>query len=235
MIPELGHFALILALCLATLLTVVPMAGAVRGNTLWMQLCRPLSTGIWVFMVLSFGCLAYAFLHDDFSVTYVSRNSNTMLPVYYKFSAVWGAHEGSLLLWVLILSTWSYAVSLLSRDLPLDILARVLSVMGFVLVGFLAFMLFTSNPFDRLLLNTPTEGADLNPLLQDFGLTVHPPFLYMGYVGFSVAFAFAIAALLTGRLDAAWARWTRPWTNAAWAFLTIGIALGSWWAYYELG
>jgi len=235
MIPEFGHFALILALCLSMLLSVVPMVGSFSNNTLWMQLCRPLSSGIWVFMLLSFACLAYAFLHDDFSVAYVSRNSNTLLPVYYKFSAVWGAHEGSLLLWVLILSTWCYAVSLLSRDLPLDMLSRVLSVMGLITTGFLLFMLFTSNPFERLLLNTPQEGTDLNPLLQDFGLTVHPPFLYMGYVGFSVAFSFAIAALITGRLDAAWARWTRPWTNAAWAFLTIGIALGSWWAYYELG
>jgi cytochrome c-type biogenesis protein CcmF len=235
MIPELGNFALMLALCLAVLQSVVPLTGTFTGNQLWMSLCRPLSSGIWVFMALSFGCLAYAFLNDDFSVAYVARNSNSLLPVFYKFAAVWGAHEGSLLLWVLILATWSYAVSLLSRALPLDILARVLAVMGLITTGFLLFMLFTSNPFERLLLNTPAEGSDLNPLLQDFGLIVHPPMLYMGYVGFSVAFSFAIAALLTGRLDAAWARWTRPWTNAAWAFLTVGIALGSWWAYYELG
>jgi cytochrome c-type biogenesis protein CcmF len=235
MIPELGNFAAILALCLSLALTVVPMAGAFQRNELWMGMARPLTAGLWVFLLLSFACLAQAFLNDDFSVAYVARNSNSALPVYYKFAAVWGAHEGSLLLWVLILATWAYAVSLLSRDLPLDILARVLSVMGFVTLGFLLFLLFTSNPFDRMLLNTPSEGSDLNPLLQDFGLTVHPPFLYMGYVGFSVAFSFAIAALLSGRLDAAWARWTRPWTNAAWAFLTIGIALGSWWAYYELG
>jgi len=235
MIPELGNFALMLALCLAVLLSVVPMVGTYTGNALWMSLCRSLSAGIWVFMVFSFTCLAYAFLNDDFSVAYVARNSNTLLPTAYKFAAVWGAHEGSLLLWVLILASWAYAVSLLSRNLPLDMLARVLSVMGMVTVGFLLFMLFTSNPFERLLLNTPAEGSDLNPLLQDFGLIVHPPMLYMGYVGFSVAFAFAIAALLAGRLDAAWARWTRPWTNAAWAFLTVGIALGSWWAYYELG
>jgi cytochrome c-type biogenesis protein CcmF len=235
MIPELGNFAAILALGLSLALAVVPMAGAFRRNELWMGLARPLTAGIWVFLLLSFACLAQAFLSNDFSVAYVANNSNTALPTYYKFAAVWGAHEGSLLLWVLILASWAYAVSLLSRDLPLDILARVLSVMGLVLVGFLLFLIFTSNPFDRMLLNPPAEGADLNPLLQDFGLTVHPPFLYMGYVGFSVAFAFAIAALLSGRLDAAWARWTRPWTNAAWAFLTIGIALGSWWAYYELG
>ena len=235
MIPELGNFAAMLALCLAVLQSVLPMAGAFTGNRLWMGLGRPLSAGIWVFMVLAFSCLAYAFLHDDFSVAYVARNSNTALPVYYKFAGVWGAHEGSLLLWVLILASWGYAVSLFSDKLPLDIVARVLSVMAMITTGFLLFLLFTSNPFERLFLNTPTEGADLNPLLQDFGLTVHPPFLYMGYVGFSVAFSFAIAALLTGRLDAAWARWTRPWTNAAWAFLTIGIALGSWWSYYELG
>ncbi len=235
MIPELGNFAVMLAFCLAMLQVVIPMAGSYTNNTLWMSLARPLSSGLWVFMVLSFSCLAYAFLHDDFSVAYVARNSNSLLPTYYKFAAVWGAHEGSLLLWILILATWGYAVSLLSRNLPLDILARVLSVMGIITAGFLAFLLYTSNPFERLLLNTPTEGTDLNPLLQDFGLIIHPPFLYMGYVGFSVAFSFAIAALLTGRLDAAWARWTRPWTNAAWAFLTCGIALGSWWAYYELG
>ena len=235
MIPELGNFAAMLALCLAVLQSALPLAGAFTGNRLWMGLGRPLSAGLWVFMLLAFSCLAYAFLHDDFSVAYVARNSNTALPVYYKFAGVWGAHEGSLLLWVLILAGWGYAVSLFSDKLPLDIVARVLSVMGMITTGFLLFLLFTSNPFDRLLLNTPTEGADLNPLLQDFGLTVHPPFLYMGYVGFSVAFSFAIAALLTGRLDAAWARWTRPWTNAAWGFLTIGIALGSWWSYYELG
>src|SRR5688572_28111615 len=235
MIPELGNFAVMLGRCLAALQAVGPMAGAVTVNRLCMGLWRPLSSGIWVFIALGFGCLAYAFLHDDFSVAYVARNSNTLLPVYYKFAAVWGAHEGSLLLWILILATWGYAVSLLSRDLPLDILARVLSVMGIITAGFLAFLLYTSNPFERLLLNTPAEGTDLNPLLQDFGLIIHPPFLYMGYVGFSVAFSFAIAALLAGRLDAAWARWTRPWTNAAWAFLTCGIALGSWWAYYELG
>lgn len=235
MIPELGNFALVLALSLALLLSVLPMVGVHRNNHMLMSLSRPLCSGIWVFMVVSFACLAYAFLNDDFSVAYVSRNSNTLLPVYYKFTGVWGGHEGSLLLWVLMVASWTYAVSLFSRNLPLDILARVLSVMGVISVSFLVFMLLTSNPFDRLMLNPPSEGSDLNPLLQDFGLIVHPPFLYMGYVGFSVAFAFAIAALLTGKLDAAWARWTRPWTNAAWAFLTIGIALGSWWAYYELG
>jgi len=234
-IPELGNFSLILACCLASLMAIIPMAGAVSNNQLWMSLARPLSSGIWVFMLLSFACLAYAFLNDDFSVNYVANNSNSLLPTRYKFTGVWGGHEGSLLLWVLILASWSYAVSLFSRNLPLDILARVLSVMGIITSGFLLFMLLTSNPFERSLLNTPLDGRDLNPLLQDFGLIVHPPFLYMGYVGFSVAFAFAIAALLSGRLDAAWARWTRPWTNAAWSFLSVGIALGSWWAYYELG
>ncbi len=235
MIPELGNFSLVLALSLALLLSVLPMVGVYRNNQLLMTLSRPICSGIWVFMVISFSCLAWAFLHDDFSVAYVARNSNTLLPWYYKFTAVWGGHEGSLLLWVLMVASWTYAVSLFSRNLPLDILARVLSVMGIISVCFLLFMLLTSNPFDRLMLNTPAEGTDLNPLLQDFGLIVHPPFLYMGYVGFSVAYAFAITALLTGKLDAAWARWTRPWTNTAWAFLTIGIALGSWWAYYELG
>ena len=235
MIPELGNFSLALGLSLAILLSVLPMVGVCRNNQLLMAMSRPLCTGVWVFMVISFACLAYAFLHDDFSVAYVARNSNTLLPEIYKFTAIWGGHEGSLLLWVLMVASWTYAVSLFSRSLPLDILARVLSVMGVISVCFLLFMLFTSNPFDRLMLNTPAEGTDLNPLLQDFGLIVHPPFLYMGYVGFSVAYAFAITALLTGKVDAAWARWTRPWTNAAWAFLTIGVALGSWWAYYELG
>ncbi|HTR01267.1 MAG TPA: heme lyase CcmF/NrfE family subunit, partial [Candidatus Acidoferrum sp.] len=235
MIPELGNFALMLALGLAVLQALLPLAGTYTGNRVWMGLCRPLSAGIWVFVLLAFATLAWSFLHDDFSVAYIARNSNTQLPVYYKFAAVWGAHEGSLLLWVLILASWGYAVSLLSGKLPLDIVARVLAVMGMITTGFLLFMIFTSNPFERMLLSVPSEGADLTPLLQDFGLTVHPPFLYMGYVGFSVAFSFAIAALLTGRLDAAWARWTRPWTNAAWAFLTIGIMLGSWWSYYELG
>jgi cytochrome c-type biogenesis protein CcmF len=235
MIPEFGNFAIILALGLSLMLSVVPMLGAARRQLQWMQTARTLTTGVFVFMLAAFIALAWSFLQDDFSVAYIARNSNTALPTYYKLAAVWGAHEGSLLLWVLILSLWGFAVSVFSKDLPIDMVSRVLSVMGMVEVGFIGFLLFTSNPFERSLLNIPTEGADLNPLLQDFGLTVHPPFLYMGYVGFSVAFAFAIAALLSGRLDAAWSRWSRPWTNAAWSFLTIGIALGSWWAYYELG
>ncbi|WP_461483512.1 heme lyase CcmF/NrfE family subunit [Porticoccus sp.] len=235
MIAEYGHFALILALVLAVLQAVIPLAGASVGNRLWMASARPLVAGQTVMVAFSFGCLVALFLNDDFSVSYVANNSNTLLPTQYKVSAVWGAHEGSLLLWVLILALWSFAVALFSQSLPRSLVARVISVMGIISVGFYLFLLFTSNPFERELPFSPIEGADLNPLLQDFGLIVHPPMLYMGYVGFSVAFAFAIAALLAGRMDAAWARWTRPWTNIAWMFLTLGIALGSWWAYYELG
>ena len=235
MIPELGHFALLLALCLAVLQSVLPLAGAWRGQAVWMRTGTSLALGQLVFVVLAFLCLGYAFLTDDFSVAFVQGNSNTRLPDIYKFSAIWGGHEGSLLLWALMLSLWTAAVGMFGRHLPLALQARVLAVMGMVAVGFLSFTLFTSNPFDRILPQVPLEGRDLNPLLQDPGLIVHPPMLYMGYVGFSVAFAFAIAALIGGRLDTAWARWTRPWTNIAWAFLTLGIALGSWWAYYELG
>ncbi|GAB3308233.1 heme lyase CcmF/NrfE family subunit [Haliea atlantica] len=235
MIPEFGHFALIIALCLAVLLTLVPLWGAWRRDINAMALAPGLAMGLLVFTGISFACLAAAFLQDDFSVEVVANNSNSLLPAMYKFSAVWGNHEGSLLLWVLILAGWTAAVAVFSPQLPLLMLSRVLSMMGFVAVGFLSFSLFTSNPFARLLPGTPADGQDLNPLLQDPGLIIHPPLLYMGYVGFSVAFAFAIAALLGGRLDAAWARWSRPWTNVAWAFLTLGIMLGSWWAYYELG
>ncbi|WP_027857807.1 heme lyase CcmF/NrfE family subunit [Marinobacterium jannaschii] len=235
MIPELGEYSLILALCMASLLAVVPLFGAATGHRLWMGYARPLSQGMFLFLMISILCLGYAFVTDDFSVKYVASNSNTALPVQYKISAIWGGHEGSLLLWVVILGGWTYAVAVKSRELPLDIVARVLGVMGLVSVGFILFTLLTSSPFERYLPNFPNEGGDLNPLLQDIGLILHPPMLYMGYVGFSVAFAFAIAALLSGRLDAAWARWSRPWTTVAWAFLTLGIALGSWWAYYELG
>lgn len=235
MIPELGHLAMILALCLALVQSSLPLIGAWRGDRQWMSLAAPAAWGQFAFLLFSFGCLTYAFMIDDFSVAYVANNSNSALPWYYKFSAVWGAHEGSLLLWSLILAGWTFAVSIFSRQLPEVMLARVLSVMGLISIGFLLFLILTSNPFERLLPNIPLDGRDLNPLLQDFGLIVHPPMLYMGYVGFSVAFAFAIAALLGGRLDAAWARWSRPWTLVAWAFLGIGIALGSWWAYYELG
>lgn len=235
MLPELGHFALILALVFACLQAVIPLMGTHLGRTQWMVMSRPLSWGQLAFLTLSFLALTVSFVQDDFSVAYIANNSNSLLPVQYKISAVWGSHEGSLLLWVLLLSVWTVAVSIFSRNLPIDILARVLAIMGLISIGFLLFMLFTSNPFERVLPNIPLDGQDLNPLLQDFGLIVHPPMLYMGYVGFSVAFAFAIAALLSGQLDAAWARWSRPWTTVAWSFLTVGIALGSWWAYYELG
>ena len=235
MIPELGHLAMILALCLAVVQATLPLIGAWRGDRQWMGLAQPAAWGQFAFLGFSFACLTYAFMVDDFSVAYVAHNSNSALPWYYKFSAVWGAHEGSLLLWAFILAGWTFAVAVFSRQLPEDMLARVLGVMGLISIGFLLFLIVTSNPFERLLPQVPMDGRDLNPLLQDFGLIVHPPMLYMGYVGFSVAFAFAIAALLGGRLDAAWARWSRPWTLVAWAFLGLGIALGSWWAYYELG
>ncbi|MGH8762233.1 MAG: heme lyase CcmF/NrfE family subunit [Nitrosospira sp.] len=234
MIPELGNFALILALLLALIQGTLPIVGAARGIPSWMALARPVVQGQFVFIAIAFFCLAYSFINNDFSVINVAQNSNSRLPLEYRFAATWGSHEGSLLLWVLMLASWSVAVSVFSRRLPDDMVARVLGVMGLVSVGFLLFMLFTSNPFDRMLPGAP-EGSDLNPLLQDPGMVFHPPMLYMGYVGFSVAFAFAIAALLSGQLDATWARWSRPWTTVAWSFLTIGIMLGSWWAYYELG
>ena len=235
MVAEIGHFSLILALALATCLAVIPALGVYQGRVPWMRLSGSLSAGLFVFVFISFCCLANAFLANDFSVAYVARNSNTALPLQYKISAIWGAHEGSFLLWILVMSGWTLAVSLFSQGLTLDMRARVLSVLGALTVGFLLFILLTSNPFDRTLPVYPSEGSDLNPLLQDFGLIVHPPMLYMGYVGFAVPFAFAIATLSSGRLDSAWARWSRPWTNVAWAFLTVGITLGSWWAYYELG
>jgi len=235
MTPEYGQLALIIAFLLSVCLTIIPMVGTYNGKVVWMSASRSLAAGVFVFVIIAFAILSWSFYIDDFSVKYVANHSNTLLPVRYKFSAVWGGHEGSLLLWVLMLSGWTLAVAVCSKRLPIDMVARVLSVLGFITVGFLLFMLLTSNPFDRVLPNIPAEGADLNPLLQDFGLIIHPPMLYMGYVGFSVAFAFAIAALLSGRVDSAWARWARPWTNLAWAFLSIGIALGSWWAYYELG
>ncbi|GAB2779987.1 heme lyase CcmF/NrfE family subunit [Halomonas shantousis] len=234
-LPELGHFALIIALGLACLQAVVPLAGAATRRPLWIAFAQPMAWGQFAFLLVAYLCLTGSFLLDDFSVAYVANNSNSMLPWYYKFSAVWGSHEGSVLLWSLMLGGWGFAVSLYSRNLPRDMLARVLGVMGVVSAGFLLFIIMTSNPFERLLPDMPQDGGDLNPLLQDFGLVIHPPMLYMGYVGFSVVFAFAMAALLGGRLDAAWTRWARPWTNIAWAFLTVGIALGSWWAYYELG
>lgn len=235
MIPESGLIALILALCLSVVLSVMPLVGSYTGNIRWMKQGRPLVYGQFALIFYAFACLVWAFLNDDFSLAYVAQNSNSLLPVQYKFSATWGGHEGSLLLWLLILAGWMVAVALNSDKLPLVLLSRVLAVMGMVSVGFLLFTLLTSNPFARLLPFPPADGVDLNPLLQDFGLIVHPPMLYMGYVGFAVAFAFAIAALLGGQLDSAWARWARPWTTIAWCFLTLGIALGSWWAYYELG
>jgi cytochrome c-type biogenesis protein CcmF len=234
MIPEIGHFALILALSLAIVQAVFPLAGSFTRNRSWMAMSRPLAYGQLTFLVIAFACLLQAFLTDDFSVVYVATNSNTLLPPIYKVSAIWGAHEGSLLLWVTLLSTWGAAVATFSHNLPQQVVSRVLSVMGMLGIGFLLFMLLTSNPFDRVF-PVPPEGRDLNPLLQDPGLAMHPPMLYMGYVGFSVAFAFAISALMGGKLDAAWARWSRPWTTVAWIFLTLGISLGSWWAYYELG
>ncbi|MCC7254468.1 MAG: cytochrome c biogenesis protein CcsA, partial [Dokdonella sp.] len=234
MLPELGQFALILALILAALQCALPIIGAQRGNAALIAVARPAAAGQAVFVVLAFGILTYAFMRGDFSVAYVAQNSNSLLPWFYRFSAVWGAHEGSLMLWILILNLWTIAVAALSRRLPDVFMARVLGVLGFISLGFLLFTLLTSNPFLRML-PAPLDGNDLNPVLQDPGLVMHPPMLYMGYVGFSVAFAFAIAALLGGELDVRWVRWARPWTNAAWAALTLGIALGSWWAYYELG
>ena len=234
MIPELGHFALIIAFCLALAGGPLALLGAASGRQSWIGFARPAAQGQCLFVMIAFAALTYAFVSNDFSVSYVANNSNTSLPLQYRVAAVWGGHEGSLLLWVLMLSLWMVAVSLFSGHLPLQMSARVLGVMSLISIGFLAFMLFASNPFERLFPG-PVEGRDLNPLLQDPGMVLHPPMLYMGYVGFSVAFAFAIAALLSGRLDASWARWSRPWTTVAWMFLTIGIALGSWWAYYELG
>ncbi len=234
MIPELGQVTLALALSIALVQAVFPLWGSLNRTPGWIAMARPLAWGQFVFLAVAFACLVQAFLTDDFSVAYVAHNSNTQMPDLYKVSAVWGAHEGSLLLWVFFLSAWGAAIAATGRNLPNEVVARVLSVMGMLGIGFLLFMMLTSNPFDRLF-PTPLEGRDLNPLLQDPGLAIHPPMLYMGYVGFSVAFSFAIAALIGGKLDAAWARWSRPWTTVAWIFLTIGIALGSWWAYYELG
>jgi len=233
-IPEIGHFALILALLVALLLTSVPIMGAASGNTVWMGLAKPAARAQFMLIALAFICLAYAFATKDYSVAYVAANSNSSLPLQFRLAAVWGGHEGSLLLWALILSIWTLAVSVFSKHLPDDMRARILGVMGLISVGFLLFMLLASNPFERLI-PAAIDGRDLNPLLQDWGMIFHPPMLYMGYVGFSVAFAFAIAALLGGQLDAAWARWSRPWTLLAWIFLTLGIMAGSNWAYYELG
>ena len=234
MIPEIGHFSLILALLVALTLGSLPIIGAARGNMVWMGLARPLARAQFLLIAFAFICLAYAFASKDYSVMYVASNSNSKLPIQFRIAAVWGGHEGSLLLWALILSVWTVAVSAFSKHLPDDMRARILGVMGLISVGFLLFMLMVSNPFERLI-PAALDGRDLNPLLQDPGMIFHPPMLYMGYVGFSVAFAFAIAALIGGQLDAAWARWSRPWTTLAWVFLTLGILGGSNWAYYELG
>ncbi|MDX1405414.1 MAG: heme lyase CcmF/NrfE family subunit [Woeseiaceae bacterium] len=234
MIPEIGHFALVLALSLAVCQGVMPLIGAHRNDAALMSVAKPAALGQFFFVVVSFACLAWSFLQSDFSVLYVANHSHRALPDIYKFAAVWGAHEGSLLLWILLLAGWTVAVERYSAELPTAMSARVVGVLGLLSCGFLVFTLLTSNPFERLV-PAPADGADLNPLLQDPGLAIHPPILYTGYVGFSVAFAFAIAAMLTGELNRDWARWTRPWTVWAWLFLTVGIALGSWWAYYELG
>ncbi|EAR08497.1 heme lyase CcmF/NrfE family subunit [Reinekea blandensis] len=235
MLPEFGQFSLILAWLFAGLLAVLPLAGVVRKHDALQRTAPALSWGMFFFMAVAFVILVQSFINDDFSVAIVSQNSNSALPWFYKFSATWGNHEGSMLLWVLMLGGWTVAVTIFARTLTLELKSAVLGVLGIVAFAFLMFLLFTSNPFERILPVPPADGSDLNPLLQDIGLILHPPTLYMGYVGFSVAFAFAIAALITGRFDATWVRWSRPWTNVAWAFLTIGIALGSWWAYYELG
>ena len=234
MIVELGHYALILALLVALLQGVLPLVGATTRNWHWQSLSRPAALLQFLLVSLAFAALAYAFQDNDFSVRYVAEHSNTRLPVMYRFAAVWGGHEGSLLLWLELLAIWTVSVAFFSRQMPLAMVARVIAVLGLISTGFLLFVLTTSNPFERLF-PVPMEGKDLNPLLQDPGLVIHPPMLSMGYVGFSVAFAFAIAALLAGRLDVAWARWSRPWTLVAWVFLSFGIGLGSWWAYTELG
>ncbi|MAL03824.1 MAG: c-type cytochrome biogenesis protein CcmF [Arenimonas sp.] len=234
MLPELGLVSLALALMLSLALSVLPLLGAHRGHAAWMATARPLAYALLAAVAVSYGLLTWAFLVHDFSVAYVAQNSNSLLPRAYQYTAVWSAHEGSLLLWLLFLVFWTALVARFSRKLPAPVVARVLAVMGMVALGFLAFTLFTSNPFERLL-PAAMEGRDMNPLLQDPGMIFHPPLLYMGYVGFAVAFAFAVAALIDGKVDAQWVRWSRPWTNVAWAFLTLGIALGSFWAYYELG
>jgi cytochrome c-type biogenesis protein CcmF len=234
MIPEIGQIALILALMLAVTQATLPLIGAARGVPQLIALARPTAQAQFIFVAVAFCCLAYSFISNDFSVLNVATNSNSQLPLQYRLAATWGSHEGSLLLWTFMLTIWMVAVSLFSNHLPREMVARVLSVMAVISTGFLLFMLLTSNPFQRLI-PVPPDGHDLNPLLQDPAMVAHPPMLYMGYVGMCVAFAFAISALIGGRLDATWARWSRPWTTVAWMFLTCGIALGSFWAYYELG
>ena len=235
MIAELGNYGLALALALSIFLAILPLVGAEKGNAKLMALGRPLTWAMFLALSLSFGSLFYLFAVNDFSVQYVVNNSNSTLPLQYRLSAVWGSHEGSLLLWIWLLALWAVGVATFTRKMPEEAVARVLSVMGLISIGFMVFIIFSSNPFNRTFPDFPADGRELNPMLQDVGLIFHPPLLYMGYVGFSVAFAFAIASLMTGKLDTAWARWSRPWTMAAWVFLTLGIVLGSWWAYYELG
>ena len=235
MIAELGNYGLALALALSIFLAILPLVGAEKGNAKLMALGRPLTWAMFLALSLSFGSLFYLFAVNDFSVQYVVNNSNSTLPLQYRLSAVWGSHEGSLLLWIWLLALWAVSVATFTRKMPEEAVARVLSVMGLISIGFMVFIIFSSNPFNRTFPDFPADGRELNPMLQDVGLIFHPPLLYMGYVGFSVAFAFAIASLMTGKLDTAWARWSRPWTMAAWVFLTLGIVLGSWWAYYELG
>ena len=232
---ELGNYALALSLAVSILLAIFPLLGAEKNIVSFMRLARPMTYGLFVSLTISFGTLFYLFAVNDFSVQYVVNNSNSNLPLHYRLSAVWGSHEGSLLLWIWLLTFWSAAVAIFSKHLPKEAVAGVLGIMGLISVGFLIFVLFTSNPFSRTFPNFPVDGKELNPMLQDVGLIFHPPLLYLGYVGFSVAFAFALASLMSGKLDSAWARWSRPWTMAAWVFLTLGIVLGSWWAYYELG
>jgi cytochrome c-type biogenesis protein CcmF len=234
MIPELGHFALILAFCFAIVQGILPLIGVWKNQKTLMGLATPAARMQFLFIAISFICLDYAFYANDFSVLYVASNSNSHLPLAFRLAAIWGGHEGSMLLWVSILGLWTMAVTLFAKELPESFRIRLIAVMGLVSIGFLAFVIFTSNPFERLI-PAALDGRDLNPLLQDPGMVFHPPVLYMGYVGFAVAFAFAIAALLDGTLDITWARWTRPWTTVAWVFLTLGIAFGSKWAYYELG
>ncbi|HHW7446000.1 TPA: heme lyase CcmF/NrfE family subunit [Pasteurella multocida] len=235
MIAELGNYALALSLAIAMLVAIFALWGAEKNHIQLMSLARPMTYGLFISLTVAFVALFYLFAVNDFSVQYIVNNSNTNLPLHYRLSAVWGSHEGSLLLWIWLLTLWGAAVAWFSKQLPQEAVARVLGIMGIISIGFLIFVLFTSNPFDRTFPDFPVDGKELNPLLQDVGLIFHPPLLYMGYVGFSVAFAFAIASLMTGKLDTAWARWSRPWTMAAWVFLTLGIVLGSWWAYYELG
>ncbi|NIA27120.1 MAG: c-type cytochrome biogenesis protein CcmF, partial [Desulfobulbaceae bacterium] len=234
MIPEIGHFALILALALAIAQATLPLIGAHRNNVALMSVARSAATGQLLFIIIAYACLTWAFLQNDFSVLYVANHSQLALPTMYKVTAVWGGHEGSVLLWILLLAAWTTAVAFYSRSLPETFVSRVIGVLGLLSIGFILFTLLTSNPFERLI-PAAADGGDLNPLLQDPGMAFHPPLLYVGYVGFSVAFAFAIAAMLSGDLDQRWSKWTRPWTTIAWVFLTLGIALGSWWAYYELG